>query len=530
MDKARKWTDKKLNQMEKEISDIYKKSAKDIYKKWDSFMKEADSAVSEYQKAYDEAKKLGDKELIKSTGRKLSEVKRQKTLQSDQYKEMLDRTTREMARVNQTALAYTNGQVPSVYAKNYAQIGEDLKKIEPQFKGATDKSIKSIINEDVIKKRITDGTIETPFMKSQKFLNIPKDMRWNTKQINSSVLQGILQGESMDKIAQRLLPVMHNNESASIRNARTIVTGAENAGRLDSYKRLEEEGVIMKKVWIATGDDRTRESHLVMDGQEVDVDEPFIDGDGNELDHPADPSAPAETVYNCRCSMRTHIVGFRRADGSIVEVDYEDEQGESAHEQSIREEQERRGIEVYEEPNTTEIESVNRFGEKINFSETIIEKHPEAKAMVETLSSEFDTKLKEMKVGSSSLHGGGGTQISGTVMEVRDFSSLNSTIHEFAHTISIENQTKFGLYDESDFWKEIKKVQREYKKDVGNDVSRWISTYEHSSKGSDEFLAEAFTHAILKEKGISLPDKYGKDYTYSEQVLEIVKKYFGKKK
>ena len=345
-DKARKWTDKKLSQMEKEISDIYQKSAKDVYKKWDEYMQTTGEKIAEYQKAYDEAKKTDDKELIRRTGRKLSQVKQEQTLQSDQYKAMLDRTAKEIARVNQTALAYTNDQIPSVYAKNYAQVGEDLKKIEPLYQGANGgKSIRAIVNEDVVKRQITDGTIQTPFMRTKKFLNIPKDQRWNTKQINSSVLQGILQGEPMDKIAKRLLPVMHNNESASIRNARTLVTGAENAGRKDSYKRLSEEGIVMKKVWIATGDERTRESHLEMDGQEVDIDEPFIainrDGTQCELDYPADPTADAEQVYNCRCSMKTHIVGFKKNDGDIEEVDY-NRQGESAHERSIEAEKEKR--------------------------------------------------------------------------------------------------------------------------------------------------------------------------------------------
>ena len=62
---------------------------------------------------------------------------------------------------------------------------------------------------------------------------------------------------------------------------------------------------------IATEDSRTREWHLVMDGQEVDVDEPFVDGNGNEIMYPAEPDAAPETVYNCRCSMRIHYLGMR---------------------------------------------------------------------------------------------------------------------------------------------------------------------------------------------------------------------------
>ena len=62
-------------------------------------------------------------------------------------------------------------------------------------------------------------------------------------------------------------------------------------------------------VWHATHDDRTRESHAVMDGQEVAQDEPFITGNGVELRYPGDPDGPPEEVINCRC-WREPIVDF----------------------------------------------------------------------------------------------------------------------------------------------------------------------------------------------------------------------------
>ena len=335
-DSARKWTDRKLQQMERKLSDIYKKSAKGIAKKWDEYMKESEAELSPLQRAYDEAKKSGDRDLIRETGKKLSAAKKEQTLYNTHYKDMLEETTRQLANVNQTALAYVNGEVPSVYAKNYAQVGEDLKGIDVKFQKVTgNESIHKIVNEDVVKNMITEGDIKLPNL--QKRLSIPKDQRWNTKQINSSVLQGILQGEPMDKIAKRLEPIMNRNENAAIRNARTIVTGAENRGRTDSYRRLEKAGVVMQRVWIATGDSRTRDAHLFMDGQKVDVDEPFTDGDGNKLDYPGDPEAPAETVYNCRCSTKSEPIGFRRADGSISYIDYEEED-ESLHEKQIQKE------------------------------------------------------------------------------------------------------------------------------------------------------------------------------------------------
>lgn len=49
------------------------------------------------------------------------------------------------------------------------------------------------------------------------------------------------EGESMDKIAKRIMNVQEMNKTQSIRSARTIVTGAENKGRQDSYAEAEAE-------------------------------------------------------------------------------------------------------------------------------------------------------------------------------------------------------------------------------------------------------------------------------------------------
>ena len=180
-----------------------------------------------------------------------------------------------------------------------------------------------------------EGDIELPYKNLDKI----KDERWNTKQMASKLLQGILAGDSVPTMAQSLLQVVSNNAASAVRNARTMVTGAENRGRQDSYEDLSQKGVIQKKVWIATADDRTRESHLELDGEEVDIDKPFSNG----LMYPADPSGDPAEVYNCRCSMRDHIVGFRRADGSISYV--EAQRDTTSHAEKIEAEMERRGIE-----------------------------------------------------------------------------------------------------------------------------------------------------------------------------------------
>ena len=190
----------------------------------------------------------------------------------------------------------------------------------------------SLVDEATVARRKREGDITLPAKK----IDIPKDERWNTKQMNSKLLQGILNGDSIPKIAKSLTDVIGNNQVSAVRNARTMTTQAENGGRLDSYKNLEAQGVVQKKVWMATPDDRTRKSHIDIDGEEVDINEEFSNG----LMYPADPAGAAEEVWNCRCSMRTHIIGFKKKDGSISKVEYGRDR--TLHDEQMAEEKARR--------------------------------------------------------------------------------------------------------------------------------------------------------------------------------------------
>jgi hypothetical protein len=57
------------------------------------------------------------------------------------------------------------------------------------------------------------------------------------------------------------------------------------------------------RVWQRIPDDRVRDAHDVMQGQQAGINELFEDGNGNKLRYPRDPSAPPETRINCRCSL-----------------------------------------------------------------------------------------------------------------------------------------------------------------------------------------------------------------------------------
>lgn len=324
-DSARQWTDTRLQEIETHLKRVYLQAQGDLTEKWNAYMSRGQDRLDDLYNAY----------LSAPVGEKVAALQRYQdalqsfTLRNRWYRDMVDETTYRLAHVNEIALAYVNGQLPEIYARNFNYLDPEVKNIGIAW---------TLRDENMIRNLMMDSLPE-------KKLNYAKDMAWNTRQINGSVLQGIIQGESIPKIAKRLLPVVDNNKAASIRTARTMVTGAENRGRQDRYEEYESEGVVMRKVWIATPDGRTRSWHMSMDGQEVDVDDMFIDGNGEELEYPGDPSGSPKTVYNCRCSMRSHLIGIRDTRGKITSfTDFRAKAGESMHQRQIREERERRGV------------------------------------------------------------------------------------------------------------------------------------------------------------------------------------------
>jgi len=294
-DKARKWTDKHLSQMEKKVNKIYSSAYGDISSTWNKFMishaPKLDKAFQDLQ----EAIKSGDKEAISTAKITYERTAKNITVNNKRYQGMVDETAAKLSHTNEVALNYVNSKMPKIYTVNYNAFKDQ------KIKGYSF----SLVNERAVKELATKDKSFLP----KKKVNIPKDMRWNEKNINSQVLQGILQGESIPDISKRLMLVTDMNRASAVRNARTMTTAAENKGRNDSYKKATEDGVILKRIWVATLDERTRAWHADLDGVEVDVDEPW-DNEYGEISYPGDPSADPANVYNCRCAMRVDVKGF----------------------------------------------------------------------------------------------------------------------------------------------------------------------------------------------------------------------------
>lgn len=114
--------------------------------------------------------------------------------------------------------------------------------------------------------------------------------------IDAAVAAGFGQDRAARLIRDRVGGVIGRARARTI--GRTEANAASNAGTLASAESL---GIDFAREWIAAGDERTRYSHQLADGQTRRQGESFDVG-GYSLMHPGDPTGPAGETINCRCS------------------------------------------------------------------------------------------------------------------------------------------------------------------------------------------------------------------------------------
>ncbi len=290
-DIAHELTDRELEKMERHLSAIYARAEKELDEKAEAYFKRFEEL---------DTKKRELVETGKMTEREYRQWRRNKMMTGKHWTTLKEQTAQELLQANRTAVEYINGKLPTIYALNYNRTAEGVSAAVQGYSF-------ELVDASTVKNLATSDKTLLPY----KYVDGKKDVRWNTQKVNSEVLQGILQGESIPNIAKRLRNVTEMNRASAIRNARTTVTSAENKGRMDMLHDAADKGVITHKVWMAAIDARTREAHRLLDGQEQDIDDPF-DSELGEIMFPGDPDADPANVYNCRCTMTYKVVGFRR--------------------------------------------------------------------------------------------------------------------------------------------------------------------------------------------------------------------------
>lgn len=304
-------TDKELAKLERRIAKLYREAGKELQETIDAYFEQ-------FKKRDEEMKALigtvqNGKEWTEADYKnwRLNQIGR-----GERYQAMRDKVAHRVTDANAVAVSYTNDATPGIYSlnRNYAAYTVESVAGDVGF---------DLWDEQTVKRLIVEQPGLMPYYPKDKALKRGIDLAYGKKQITASVTSSILQGLSIKHMADNLQKrITTMSRDSAIRTARTAVTGAQNAGRMDSYAAAEKMGIKLKKQWLATLDGRTRHAHAMLDGQTVGIDKPFK-VDGYDIMFPGDTSAPGYLVYNCRCTMVADIggvnsTGQRRARNSVT--------------------------------------------------------------------------------------------------------------------------------------------------------------------------------------------------------------------
>lgn len=284
-------TDDMLQKLEKKINAQYSKATKEANKKVKAKLKDYNKHLKQYGK---------DLKKGKITQEKYDAWKMSQAYQNKNIQDLADVLAKDASNSSMIATSIINDTTPDVYALNanetMYQIDQNVR-IGTSFALYDHRTVENLIakNPDLypITAKVKEGKLK----------------RWNKRKMNEAITQGILQGESIPKISNRVGKVYNMNNHASTRTARTMVTCAQSLGRIDSYKRAKEMGIELTQLWVATLDGRTRHSHVYLDGQKRDVGESFQSLYGS-IAYPGDPHADPRDIYNCRCTLIAQVKGF----------------------------------------------------------------------------------------------------------------------------------------------------------------------------------------------------------------------------
>ena len=282
-DEAHLRTDRLLQALERRIARVYREA-----------MDELDETV----KAYFESFRARDEAMKKRLD--AGEITQEHYLQwrlnqigrGTRFEALRDLMAERYTQANEVAVAYVNDATPGVYAlnRNYAAYTIERTAGNVGF---------TLFDESTVRRLIVEEPDVMPYYPPKRAVKRGIDLAYGKSQITKNVTSGILQGKSVGKMAADLQTrITEMDRTSAVRAARTAVTAAQNAGRMDTYNAAEKMGIHLQKEWLATLDSRTRHAHAILDGQTADVDKPFK-VDGREIRFPGDPQAAPYLVYNC---------------------------------------------------------------------------------------------------------------------------------------------------------------------------------------------------------------------------------------
>lgn len=291
-DEGHEHAERSLEEFRREVADAYRQAEETARERLEEHLARFEERDGEMRR------RVAGGEM---TEQAYADWRRMQMMTGRRYEQVLDQVAQAYADANQVAVDVLNGKLPEIYAENANYGGWQACEAS-----GLDLSF-SLMDADTARHMLATGEA----MFAAPSLDVAKDKRWNRRLMASQLTQGIMLGESIPGLAARMRRVTGSNYATAVRTARTAATGAENAGRVASYRRAQGMGIKLRQEWVAALDGRTRHSHRQLDGERREVGEAFSNG----CRFPGDPQARYAEVCNCRCTLVAAVDGVDTSDG-----------------------------------------------------------------------------------------------------------------------------------------------------------------------------------------------------------------------
>lgn len=302
IDPAHKATEERINELERKIRKEYSEAKKSVQKR-----------LSDHWNAFRE-KDEKKRSLVKSGKITKEEYQHWRIGQiavGKRWEDMRKTIAQDYMNANNIARKIADDSKADVFAINGNYAFYEIEK-----NAGIDMSF-ALYNHDSVVRLVRDNPDVLPPLSRygennpvKRAIREGRIQAWEEGKIQSALVQGVVQGMTIPQLTEHISEhVGALNEVSARRYARTAMTGAQNAGRYESYRRAKKLGVDLTVEWNAILDRRTRRTHRQMHGQRHDVDEPF-EIDGQEILYPGYPLALDALIWNCRCTLTSWVKDY----------------------------------------------------------------------------------------------------------------------------------------------------------------------------------------------------------------------------
>jgi len=185
-----------------------------------------------------------------------------------------------------------------VYEESFFRYGWDI-----------EQKIGADLSYGLLDPKVVQASVENPISGLTLKETLAKNRLNVVTNLKQNITQGLVLGESYDKMARRIKDTLDGDATKAMRVVRTEGHRNSNQGRLASIEHAQTKGVDVIMEWRAAFDDRTRDTHAHMDGQRRKVGENFVSPSGAEGPAPGMLGRASEDV-NCRCTLRPIVNGW----------------------------------------------------------------------------------------------------------------------------------------------------------------------------------------------------------------------------